>query len=48
MEFNVNKCGVMHLGKRNLEFQYQVNDGWVKSVDEEGLKILKTISNGKK
>ena len=35
MDSNVNKCGVMHLGKRNLEFQYQMNDGWVKSVDEE-------------
>ena len=23
------------IGKRNLEFQYQMNDGWVKSVDEE-------------
>ena len=35
MDFNVNKCGVMHIGKINLEFQYQMNDGWVKSVDEE-------------
>ena len=35
MDFNVNKRGVMHIGKRKLEFQYQVNDGWVKSVDEE-------------
>ena len=35
MDFNVNKCGVMHIRKRNLEFQYQMNDGWVKSVDEE-------------
>ena len=30
MDFSVNKCGVMHMGKRNLEFQYQMNDGWVK------------------
>ena len=22
MDFNVNKCGVMYIGKRNLEFQY--------------------------
>ena len=35
MDFNVNKCGVMHIGKTNLEFQYQMNDGWVKSVEEE-------------
>ena len=34
MDFKVNKCGVMHIGKRNLEFQYQMN-GWVKSVDKE-------------
>ena len=26
-EFNVNKFGVMHIGKRNLKFQYQMNDG---------------------
>ena len=35
MDFNVNKCGIMHIRKRNLEFQYQMNDGWVKSVDVE-------------
>ena len=41
MDFNVNKCGVMHIGKINLEFQCQMNDGWVKSVDEErGLRVL--------
>ena len=35
MDFNVSKCVLMHIGKRNLEIQYQMNDGWVKSVDEE-------------
>ena len=35
MDFNVNNYGVMHIGRRNFEFQYQMNDGWVKSVDEE-------------
>ena len=35
MDFNVNKCGVMHIGKRNLDFHYQMNDGWVKAIDEE-------------
>ena len=41
MDFNINKCGVMHIGKRNLEFQYKINDGWVKSVTEESdLEIL--------
>ena len=53
MEFNVNKCGVKHIGKRNLQFQYQMNDGRLKSVDEErdlgvllskDLKIFKTMS----
>ena len=41
MEFNVNKSGVMHVRKRRLEFQYQMNDNWVKSVNEErGLGVL--------
>ena len=35
MDFTVNKCGLMHIRKRNAEFQYQMNNGWVKSVDEE-------------
>ena len=35
IDFNVNKCGVMHIRKRNLEVQYKMNEGWVKSVDEE-------------
>ena len=39
MDFNVNKCGVMHIGKLNLEFQYQMNDGWIKSVDEEKVSL---------
>ena len=26
MDFDVNKRGLMHIGKRNLEFQYQIND----------------------
>ena len=46
MRFNVNKCGVMHIGKRNLEYQYQMSDGWVKSIDEErdlGVVISKDL-----
>ena len=27
MDFNINKCRVMRIGKINLEFQYQMNDG---------------------
>ena len=50
MDFNVNKCGVMHVGKRNVEFQYQMNDGWIKSVDEErdlGVLVSKDLKFSK-
>ena len=50
MNFNVNKCRVMHIGKRNLEFQCQMNDGWVKSVDVErdlGVLISKDLKFSK-
>ena len=40
MAFNVNKCGAMHIGRRNLEFQYQMNDGWVKSLDWQKIKLI--------
>ena len=46
MKLNVNKCGVMHIGKRSLEYQYQMSDGWVKSVEEErdlGVLISKNL-----
>ena len=33
MEFNL-KCGA-YREKKFIEFQYKMNDGWVKSVDEE-------------
>ena len=50
MDFIVSKCGVMHIGKINLEFQYQMNDGWVKSVVEErdlGVLISKDLKFSK-
>ena len=50
MDFNGNKCGIMHVKKRNLEFQYQMNDGWVKSVYEEknlGVLISKDLKFSK-
>ena len=50
MEFTVSKCGVMHIGKRNLEFQYQMNDGQIKSIDEErelGVLISKDLKFSK-
>ena len=40
----------MHIGKINLEFQYQMNDGWVKSVDEErdlGVLLCKDLKFSK-
>ena len=41
MDFTVNKCGVMHIWKRYLIFQCQMNDGCVKSVDvERDLEVL--------
>ena len=41
MDFSINKCGVIHKRNINLEFQYQMNDDWVKSVDEErDLRVL--------
>ena len=36
----------MHKGRRNFEFQYQMNDDWVKSIDEEkdlGVIISKNL-----
>ena len=35
MEFNVNKCKVLHLGKINKEFEYYMNGSWLASVDQE-------------
>ena len=35
MDFNENKSGAMRIRKINLDFQCQMNDGWVKSIDEE-------------
>ena len=36
----------MHIGKRNLQCQYQMSDGWAKSIDEErdlGVVITKDL-----
>ena len=50
MEFNVNKCGVMNIMKKNFEFQYQMKDGWVKSVNKQrdlGVLISKDLKFSK-
>ena len=50
MDFNVNKCGVKQKEKINLDFQYQMNDRWVKSVDEErdlGVLMFKDLKFSK-
>ena len=50
MNFNLNKSGVMHIRKRNLEFRHQINDVWVKSVDAEidlGLLMFKDLKFSK-
>ena len=33
MEFNVNKCKVLHLGKKNKEFEYYMNGSLLVSVE---------------
>ena len=46
MEINVNTSGIMRVVKRNLEFQYQMNDGWVRTIDQEkdlGVLISKDL-----
>ena len=51
MKFNVNKYRVMHIEKRNLEFQYQMNEWWVKSINEErdlGVLISKDLKFSRK
>lgn len=35
MEFNVNKCKVMHLGRSNRQFKYTLNGQVLKEIEEE-------------
>ena len=35
MDFNDNKCKVMHIGRNNANFEYQLNNQLVKSVEKE-------------
>ena len=41
----------MLVGKRNLDFQYQMYDGWIKLIDEErnlGVLMFKDLKLPKK
>lgn len=35
MEFNSTKCKVLHIGRRNREFNYEMEGNWLESVNEE-------------
>ena len=35
MKFNIEKCSVMHVGRRNRGFEYKINDKWMRSTEEE-------------
>ena len=46
MEFNVNKCSVIHFGNNNKEFEYNMNDDAIESSKEEkdlGVLIDKSL-----
>ena len=35
MEFNIDKCKQMHIGRHNLEFGYEMDGRWLSAVDHE-------------
>ena len=35
MEFNVNKCKVLHMGGHNMEFSYGLGENWLQVAEEE-------------
>ena len=46
IEFNVNKCSVIHFGNNNKEFEYNMNDDAIESSKEEkdlGVLIDKSL-----
>lgn len=46
MEFNIDKCRVMHMGNKNIEFRYKMKGCELKSVDSEcdlGIEIRKDL-----
>ena len=49
MQFNINKCKVMHLGKHNQKYKYSMNRVEIKSVEEEtdvGIKLANNLKPG--
>jgi len=49
MQFNINKCKVMHLGKHNQKYKYSMNGVDIKSVEEEtdvGIKLANNLKPG--
>ena len=50
IEFNVNKCSVIHFGNNNKEFEYNMNDDAIESSKEErylGVLIDKSLKHDK-
>jgi ribonucleases P/MRP protein subunit RPP40 len=50
MLFNVDKCGVMHVGKKNGEFEYEMGGRKLRTTEEEkdlGVKIHKSLKPSK-
>ena len=49
MQFNINKCKVMHLGKHNQKYSYNMNGVELKAVEEEtdvGIKLANNLKPG--
>ena len=49
MQFNINMCKVMHLGKHNQKCKYSMNGVEIKSVEEEtdvGIKLANNLKPG--
>ena len=35
MNFNVKKCKIIHIGSKNINFNYEINNDWLPIVDQE-------------
>ena len=46
MKFNVDECKVLHVGRNNIEFEYEMGGDWILNVDNEkdlGIIITKDL-----